>query len=237
MDSMSKYEREQFRANQKVVFAKKFNALIEKRDKGETYEDLADLLGVNRSTYYNWKVGNVLPGKERRKKIALILDAREDYFERNDLQENELASKRYHTKVNMEYALYGDQIGINKHFVQFIRDNLEFTDKLSNMQVIDVIKNSMDPRVPQTENPYQIKNKAGEKHYLNEYMITVLRVMQMDVEEYIGMLLQRYEKIIDAEYNAMHEKGIPWLFGSGKGYFNWRLKFDEEINKDKGSMF
>ena len=59
---MSKYEREQFRANQKVVFAKKFNALIEKRDKGETYEDLADLLGVNRSTYYNWKVGNVLPG-------------------------------------------------------------------------------------------------------------------------------------------------------------------------------
>ena len=76
MDSMSKYEREQFRANQKVVFAKKFNALIEKRDKGETYEDLADLLGVNRSTYYNWKVGNVLPGKDfcaasrRRPRIA-----------------------------------------------------------------------------------------------------------------------------------------------------------------------
>ena len=68
-------------------------------------------------------------------------------------------------------------------------------------------------------------------------MIAVLRVMQMDVEEYIGMLLQRYDKIINAEYNAMQAKGIPWLFGSGKGYFNWRLKFDEEINKDKGSMF
>ena len=237
MDSSSKFEREQFRANQKVVFAKKFNALLEKRDKKENYDDLAYLLGANRSTYYNWKVGNVLPGKERRKKIALILDAPEDYFERNDLQENELSSKHYHAKMNMEYALYGDKIGINEHFVQFIRDNREFSDRISNMQVIDVILNSMDPRVPQTENTYQFTDKAGEKFYLDEYMITVLRVMQMDVEEYIGMLLQRYDKIIDAEYNAMHEKGIPWLFGSGKGYFNWRLKFDEEINKDKGSMF
>ena len=234
---MSKYEREQFRENQKAVFSKKFNALIEKRDKGETYEDLADLLGVNRSTYYNWKVGNVLPGKERRKKIALILGAREDYFERNDLQENELASKHYHTKMNMEYALYGDQIGINEHFVQFIRDNREFSDKISNMQVIDVVLNSMDPRVPQTENTYQFTDKAGEKFYLNEYMITVLRVMQTDVEEYIGMLLQRYDKIIDAEYNAMQAKGIPWLFGSGKGYFNWRLKFEEEVNGNKEGMF
>jgi len=237
LDSMSKYEREQFRENQKVVFSKKFNALIEKRDKKETYDDLAALLGVDRSTYHNYKFAGTLPGKERRKKIALILGAPEDYFERNDLQENELVSKRHHTKLNTEYALYGDKIGINEHFVQFIRDNPEFSDKISNMQVIDIGLNSMDPRVPQTENPYQIKNKAGEKHYLNEYMITVLRVMQMDVEEYIGMLLQRYDKIIDAEYNAMHEKGIPWLFGSGKGYFNWRLKFDEEINKDKGSMF
>ena len=105
------------------------------------------------------------------------------------------------------------------------------------MQVIDVVLNSMDPRVPQTANTYQFTDKAGEKFYLDEYMIAVLRVMQMDVEEYIGMLLQRYDKIINAEYNAMQAKGIPWLFGSGKGYFNWRLKFDEEINKDKGSMF
>ena len=51
------------------------------------------------------------------------------------------------------------------------------------------------------------------------------------------MLLQRYAKIIDSEYNAMQQKGIPWLFGSGKGYFNWRLKFEEEVNNDKGSMF
>ena len=237
MDSMGKYEQEQFRENQKVVFSKKFKALIEKRDKGETYEDLADLLGVNRSTFYNWKFGKRLPGKERRKKIALILGAPEDYFERNNLQENELVSKRYHAKMNMEYALYGDKIGINEHFVQFIRDNPEFSDKISNMQVIDVILNSMDPRVPQTESTYQFMDKAGEKFYLNEYMITVLRVMQMDVEEYIGMLLQRYDKIIDAEYNAMNAKGVPWLFGSGEGYFNWRLKFAEEIDKNKGSMF
>ena len=163
--------------------------------------------------------------------------APEDYFERTDLQDDELISQRHHIKMNMEYALYGDQIGINEHFVQFIRDNREFSDKISNMQVIDVVLNSMDPRVPQTANTYQFTDKAGEKFYLDEYMIAVLRVMQMDVEEYIGMLLQRYDKIINAEYNAMQAKGIPWLFGSGKGYFNWRLKFDEEINKDKGSMF
>ena len=66
-------------------------------------------------------------------------------------------------------------------------------------------------------------------------MITVLRVMQTDVEEYINMLLQRYAKIIDSEYNAMQQKGIPWLFGSGKGYFNWRLEFEEEVNNDKGN--
>ena len=108
---------------------------------------------------------------------------------------------------------------------------------ISNMQVIDVVLNSMDPRVPQTANPYQFTDKAGEKFYLNEYMITVLRVMQTDVEEYINMLLQRYAKIIDSEYNAMQQKGSPWLFGSGKGYFNWRLKFEEEVNNDKGSMF
>ena len=175
--------------------------------------------------------------KERRKKIALILGAPEDYFERTDLQDDELISQRHHIKMNMEYALYGDQIGINEHFVQFIRDNREFSDMISNMQVIDVVLNSMDPRVPQTANPYQFTDKAGEKFYLNEYMITVLRVMQTDVEEYINMLLQRYAKIIDSEYNAMQQKGIPWLFGSGKGYFNWRLKFEEEVNNDKGSMF
>ena len=207
MDSMSKYEKEQFKANKKVVFARKFNTLIEKHDGEENYESFAELLGVDRSTFYNWKFGKVLPGKERRKKIALILGAPEDYFERTDLQDDELISQRHHIKMNMEYALYGDQIGIN------------------------------DPRVPQTANPYQFTDKAGEKFYLDEYMIAVLRVMQMDVEEYIGMLLQRYDKIINAEYNAMQAKGIPWLFGSGKGYFNWRLKFDEEINKDKGSMF
>ena len=237
MNSMSKFEQEQFKANKKVVFARKFKTLIEKRGGKENYEAMAELLGVDRSTFYNWKFGKVLPGKEKRKKIALILGAPEDYFERTDLQDDELISQRHHTKMNMEYALYGDQIGINEHFVQFIRDNREFSDKISNMQVIDVVLNSMDPRVPQTANTYQFTDKAGEKFYLDEYMIAVLRVMQMDVEEYIDMLLQRYDKIINAEYNAMQAKGIPWLFGSGKGYFNWRLKFDEEINKDKGSMF
>ena len=113
MDSMSKYEKEQFKANKKVVFARKFNTLIEKHDGEENYESFAELLGVDRSTFYNWKFGKVLPGKERRKKIALILGAPEDYFERTDLQDDELISQRHHIKMNMEYALYGDQIGIN----------------------------------------------------------------------------------------------------------------------------
>ena len=91
----------------------------------------------------------------------------------------------------------------------------------------------MDVRGPQTENTYQFTDQAGEKFYLDEYMITVLRVMQTDVEEYIRMLLMRYAKIIDAEYDALNAKGVPWLFGSAQGYFNWRLKFEEELNKDK----
>ena len=176
-------------------------------------------------------------GKKRRKKIALALGVPEDYFERNDMQDDELVNPQLHTRRNMEYALYGDKIGINEHFVQFIRDNRDFSDVIANIQEIDILMNSMDPRVPQTSNAYQFTDKAGERFYLNEYMITVLRVMQMDVEEYINMLLQRYTKIIDAEYNAMHDKGVPWLFGSGTGYFNWRLKFEEEVNGTKESMF
>lgn len=237
MNSMNEIDREQIKQNRRSVFAKKFNALIEKRGRGESYDDFANLFGVDRGTFYNWKFGKVLPGKEKRKKIALALGVSEDYFERNDMQDDELVNPQLHTRRNMEYALYGDKIGINEHFVQFIRDNKEFSDMISNMQVIDILMNSMDPRVPQTDNTYQFTDKAGERFYLNEYMITVLRVMQMDVEEYINMLLQRYAKIIDAEYNAMHDKGVPWLFGSGTGYFNWRLKFEEEVNGTKGSMF
>lgn len=233
MDYKTKFEREQFKANQKIVFSRKFNALLEKREEKENYETLAELLGIDRSTFYNWKFGKVLPGKEKRKKVALILGAPEDYFERTDLQDDELISQRHHHRVNEGYALYGNQIGISEHFVRFIRDSKEFSDMISNMQVIDVVLNSMDLRVPQTENTYQFTDQAGEKFYLDEYMITVLRVMQTDVEEYIRMLLMRYAKIIDAEYDALNAKGVPWLFGSAQGYFNWRLKFEEELNKDK----
>ena len=74
---------------------------------------------------------------------------------------------------------------------------------------------------------------------MGDYRELMIEDVQQMVEESINPELIGFvnEKIIDAEYNAMHEKGIPWLFGSGKGYFNWRLKFDEEINKDIGSMF
>jgi hypothetical protein len=95
----------------------------------------------------------------------------------------------------------------------------------------------MDQRVPRTNSAYQFTTKAGEHFYLNEYMIYVLRVIQSDVEEYIHMLLLKYDQIMKEEDKAMERKGLDdWIMYFESGYFARRIKFAESEKARKKSM-
>ena len=65
---------------------------------------------------------------------------------------------------------------------------------------------------------YQFANLSGERFYINEYMINVLRVLQDDVEKFITEKMKEYDPIIDAEFHERRE-----LFNGiyPDGYF-WR---------------
>ena len=239
MHSKKTYLEKQFEENRKVVFSKRLNEVLQERGRKETLDSLAELFDVERTTVNNWKHGRTLPGKAKRRNIAKALALPENYFEPDyNLIDRDIADARHHWEMDQHYAGCGDEIGLDEDFVRFIRNNELFADMISNLQHIDVLLNSMDPRVPKTQSAYQFTDKAGERFYINEYMIYVLRVIQGDVEEYIHMLLLKYAQIMDEEDTAMRNRGLDdWIMYYQSGYFARRVKYLEDEKARKKTMF
>ncbi len=228
----------QFEENQKVVFSKRLKEILQRREPKETLDTLAELFNVERTTVNNWKHGRTLPGKAKRRNIAKALGVPENYFEADyTLTDRDLADERYHWQMDQHYSGCGDEIGLSEHFVAFIRDNELFADIISNLQHIDIGLNSLDPRVPQTKSAYQFTTKAGERFYINEYVIYILRALQGDVENYIHMLLFRYEHILAEEERIRNNKGMSWDQYYERGYFARKVKYLESERIGKKTMF
>lgn len=239
MHSKKTFLEKQFEENQKVVFAKRLNEVLQEREHKETLDSLAELFDVERTTVNNWKHGKTLPGKAKRRNIAKALNLPENYFEPDfSLIDRDIADARYHWKMDQHSVACGDEIGLDEDFVRFIRNNDRFPEIISNMQVIDLVLNSMDQRVPRTNSAYQFTDKAGERFYINEYMIYVLRVIQGDVEEYIHMLLLKYAQIMAEEDVSMKNKGLDdWIMYYQSGYFARRVKYLENEKARRKTMF
>ena len=238
MHSKKSFLDKEFEKNQRVIFSKRFNDALENREQKETLDSLAELFDVERTTVNNWKHGKCLPGKAKRRNIARKLEKPENYFEPDyTLEDQDLADARYHWKMDHHYAGCADEIGLDEDFVRFIRNNELFADMISNMQHIDVLLNSMDPRVPQTQSAFQFTTKAGERFYINEYMIYILRTLQGEVEDYIHSLLFKYEQILDEEEIIRKNRDMDWIEYYEIGFFARKVKYLEAERLRKNSMF
>lgn len=229
---------QQFKENQKTLFAKRLNEALQKRKTKETLDSLAELFEVERTTVNNWKHGRCLPKQATRRSVARKLNLHENYFEPDyTLEDQDLADARYHWKMDQHYAGYADEIGLDEDFVRFIRNNELFSDMISNLQHIDVLLNSMDPRVPKTQSAFQFTTKVGERFYINEYMIYILRALQGEVEDYIHSLLFKYEQILDEEERIRKNKDMDWIEYYEIGWFARRVKYLEGERLRKKTMF
>ena len=121
--------------------------------------------------FRQWASGRLKEYKKAtRRSVARKLNLHENYFEPDyTLEDQDLADARYHWKMDQHYAGCADEIGLDEDFVRFIRNNELFSDMISNLQHIDVLLNSMDPRVPKTQSAFQFTTKVGERFYINEY--------------------------------------------------------------------
>ena len=234
MDPVTReYRRTMFsqqRNNRRAVFKEQFNKLLEKQGKHYTLDALADKIDINRGTINNWKQGHSLPGKKNIQKIEKAFGV-PGYFQLMDLHQQELADPEYHRKLNLSSAEYGNHIGICESFVRFLRDIPQLADTIGHLQPTDAVLNSFDRRVLNMNLTYQFANLSGERFYINEYMINVLRVLQNDVEEFITEKLKEYDPIIDTEF---HERKELFNGSYPDGYF-WRKARIIEHNKRKGT--
>ena len=214
----------QFEENKKKVFAKKLKGLMkawsQKNGRKLTQDMLASKLFVSRETVSAWLNEKNYPPKGTIQMICKFFSVPENYFRPRFIYNDEefydeslLMDEEYHIRLGKQCEKAAQDIGLNPAFLQFIKDSPTIQDRI---MVVSEMSDSECPceivRMP--DNPderlrvYQFAGSNGEKVYLPQDVLSMLRVVQRDLLEYAEFLVNKWSKVFEDIYEC--NEGKEW---------------------------
>ena len=246
----------QFEENKKKVFAKKLKGLMQawgqKNGRKLTQDMLASKLFVSRETVSAWLNEKNYPPKGTIQMICKFFSVPENYFEpRPILIEDEfeddsiLMDEKHHIRLAKQCDEIAQKIGLNPAFLQFIKDSQSIQDQVMSVCVVNgfeqpytkgVIPDNPDEKL----RAYQFVGSDGDKLYLSEDVLCMLRVVQRDLLEYADFLVRKWSRVLEELYDK-HD-GKEWNHGfpctrseSGEELITPPSRFSNEL-KGRGSL-
>ena len=210
---MSEFETsKRFEENRKKVFAAQLKDLMEKwketTGKKLTQAKLAEHVHVDSKTVSRWLSGETYPLNDENAMRILcdFFKVPHDYFGKSAALGLSLTEKSIHDRLDNGCHKLAERIGLSSSFVEFIKGNPDAADKIISLSQYSEILQSDSPDVPELpDKVFQfVSSVTGVKIYPSEAVLRMLRVIQRDVEEYTGFLLDKYAK----EFAAADDPGF-----------------------------
>ena len=227
--------------NRKMIFAARLKGLIKNWEQanGEQLSQgkLAEKLYFSRESVNGWLNGKRIPDKKTIAELCKFFSVPAEYFSAQ-LEDEIFVNESLHKELAAEAETTALQIGLSENFLQFIKENPSLADAVLSHAQYDALLQSNSPAVPENKGcPYQFISSSGEKIYLPEEMLLLLRIVQRDLIQYAEFLIQKWSKVLsDSHKEALQGGGIyESSFGSyfektGKEYTPARVRLINELN-------
>lgn len=227
--------------NRKMIFAARLKKLMKDWEKGNneplTQKRLAEKLHYSRKSVNGWLTEKRIPDKKTIAELCGFFSVPADYFS-VQLEDEIFVNESWHKELAAEAETTALNIGLSANFLQFIKENPSLADAVLSHARYDALIQSDSPAVPENKGcPYQFIGSNGEKIYLPEEMLLLLRIVQRDLIEYAGFLIQKWSKLIsEAHKEASLGGGVfESSFGSyfektDKEYTPAKVKLINELN-------
>lgn len=209
----------QFDENRKKVFGRKLKELIDKWAKTNGVRNRHDTLAaefhVARETISAWANGRNLPSDETIKEICKFFSVTPNYFD-PDLSVNEgkvendliLADKEYHIQMAKDCELTAKEIGLEPSLLELLKTSPQISDRIMSVSWVDAYAQPFELEREVPDNPdeklrcYQFVSSVGQKVYVPDEVLYMLRVVQRDLLEYAGFLVDKWSKVIEDYHNG-----------------------------------
>ena len=227
--------------NRKMIFAARLKKLMKDWEKVNheplTQKRLAEKLHYSRKSVNGWLTEKRIPDKKTIAELCGFFSVPAEYFS-VQLEDEIFVNESWHKELAAEAETTALNIGLSTNFLQFIKENPSLADAVLSHARFDALLQSDNPAVPENKGcPYQFIGSTGEKIYLPEEILLLLRIVQRDLTEYAEFLIHKWAKVIsDSEKEKIQGGAIlEGSFGSTfeksqKEFTPARDRFINELN-------
>ena len=188
----------QFEENRKAAFSKKLRALFDawkENHPGFTQTDLAVAVNAARETVNGWLQGKTYPSDSAIPALCEFFSVPPTYF---DPEEGELiyTDEQRHADLDRVCRSAADHVGLSESLLRFIKERPVLADLVISASWVNPVINPPDSKVPDSSSPFQFVSSSGVRIYLPDEVISMLRCVQRDLEEYAAFLIRKYSRVI-----------------------------------------
>ncbi len=236
---MSKQRNKEQRKPQYEIFARNFSDHFEewqKRTKG-TQESFADLIGTTRKTVSNWMNAINYPQEKLLEAICQTLNVTEQELNVGTIKEYLKYDENFNEDVHRESKEYTDSIGLNSHFMKFMKENIS-DDIFPLWSTIvetsfDTLGRKYDLEAFQSEgqNEFQRKLEDGKTVNLTYVDYMFMKDVQNEVISYIQFLCYKRKREMEEEVKACQNEYDQLTFVKSNTIHDIAMKHDKYMER------
>ena len=201
-----------------MVFADHLKTLIGKWEQANgrklTQSELGKAIHSSREAVNGWLSGKHIPEEKTIELLCKFFSVPRNYF--NPVEELILTDEEHHKSLAAEAEETAKLLGLSPAFLMFIRENQALADMVVSHACYDAILQSENPAVPEMPDcPYQFVTSTGAKIYLPREILYMLRVVQRDLIEYAGFMIEKWSKVIASAHEQKAKAGAMWVGPDG----------------------
>lgn len=196
--------------NRRRIFAARLKGLIDKWElangKKLSQAKIGEAVNYSRETVNGWLSGKHIPEERTIELLCRFFSVPRNYF--NPAEDMIFSDEAHHKELAAEAEETAREIGLSPAFLMFIKENPALADMVISHSWIDAVLQSFSPEVPENPDcPYQFISSTGAKIYLPAEVLYMLRVVQRDLIEYAGFMIEKWSKVIAAAHEQEKNAG------------------------------
>lgn len=167
----------------------------ESHGKKLTQDALASAINASRFTVTSWLNEKAYPSDSAFPDLCKFFGVPPTYF---DPEEGELifTDEQRHRDLEALCRRNADYVGLSESLLQFIKERPGLADLVISASWVNPVVNPPDSKIPDSSSVFQYESSSGVRIYLPGEVLSMLRLVQRDLEEYAGFLIRKYSQTI-----------------------------------------